>query len=301
MVDLKAAIRTAIKEERREFLATGVRTLRFAYAEGVDTLYKFKSLAGESRDHVRDMIQNSRLYFSTQDELNDPDDCRPVFKLGGDPADPAFAAELRKDEEEMIREMNLTPEAEAHLRAMQGTRVEDMAAAITRNVRAEILRTLRIFCFSATKDNSQLWAYYANSHKGVCLHFHVASGELTGLSRGVDYEPSVPPVLVPLRYNPGNPDFEAARRMSLVKPQGWRHEAEYRIMANPEVDWGHPMNGRYVSFPPEHLTGITLGLKISPQDRADVLTWAAARKPPLPVWEAYENPSTFIREYRQVA
>jgi len=129
MLDLKAAIQTAIKEERREFLAAGVRTLRFAYAEGVDTLYKFKSLAGESRDHARDMIQNSRLYFSTQDELNDPDDCRPVFKIGGDPSHPAFAAELRRDEDEMIRDLKLTPEAVTDLRATQGTRVEDTAAS----------------------------------------------------------------------------------------------------------------------------------------------------------------------------
>lgn len=111
-------------------------------------------------------------------------------------------AELKKDEDEMIREEHLTPEDVAALRAKHGTPVEGMAAAITKNVREEMLRTLRIFCLSAIKDNPQLWAYYADSHRGVCLHFKAEPGSLFGLARAVDYEATLPPVLVPLRYNP---------------------------------------------------------------------------------------------------
>jgi hypothetical protein len=171
MPNLKDAIRTAIKDERREFLKAATRELRFAYAEGVETLYKFKSLAGDSRDHVRDIIQNSRLYFLTQDQFNDPLDCAPIFKLAGDPNDPAFLAELRKDEEDMIREDGLTPERVAELRTTEGTPAEEIAAAVTHNVRESLRRTLHIFCFSASREPTLLWSHYAGSHAGVCLHF----------------------------------------------------------------------------------------------------------------------------------
>jgi hypothetical protein len=77
ILNLRDAIRAAIKDERREFLKAATRELRFAYAEGVETLYNFKSLAGDGRDHVKDIIQNSRLYFSTQDQFNDPSTARP--------------------------------------------------------------------------------------------------------------------------------------------------------------------------------------------------------------------------------
>ena len=299
MPNLTDSIRIAIKDERREFLKAAMRQLRFAYAEGVDTLYKFKSLAGDSRDHVKDIIQNSRLYFSTQDQFNDPLDCAPIFKLAGDPNDPTFAEELRQDEEDMIREERLTPERVAELRATEGTPPAEMAAAITRNVRENLRRTLHIFCFSATREPTLLWSHYAGSHAGACLHFKVIHGEITGLARGIDYMADRPPIMVPLRYNPG--EQEAARRMSLIKAESWRYESEYRILANPEVDWGYPFDGRYVSFPPELLTGITLGMRISRTDREAILQWARDRNPPLTVWEAYEDPHNFTLKYRQLA
>ena len=299
MLNLRDAIRTAIKDERREFLKAATRGLRFAYAESVETLYKFKSLAGESRDHIKDIIFNSRLYFSTQDQFNDPLDCAPIFKLAGDPNDPAFLAELRRDEADMIREERMTPERVAKLRASEGVPPEEMAAAITRNVREELRRTLHIFCFSATREPTQLWSHYAGSHAGVCLHFKVVPGEITGLARGIDYVSDRPPVMVPLRYNLS--EQEVARRMSLIKAESWRYESEYRILANPEVDWGHRFDGHYVSFPPELLTAVTLGMRVSPTDREAVRKWARDRNPSLAGWEAYEDPHTFALAFRKVA
>jgi hypothetical protein len=296
MTNLREAIRSAIRDERREFVDAAARELRFAYVEGVKTLYKFKSLAGDSRDHVMDIIQNSRIYFSTQEQFNDPLDCAPIFKLAGDPDDPAFMAELRKDEEAMILEDRLTPERVAAMRATEGTPPTEMAAAITRNVCENLRRTLHIFCLSATREPTLLWSHYAGSHAGVCLHFKVVHGEITGLARGIDYVADRPPVMVPLRYN--RSEQEAARRMSLVKAESWRYESEYRILANPEVDWGHPFDGRYVSFPCELLTAVTLGMRISPADREAVRQWARDRDPPFTVWDAYEDPQEFTLRFR---
>jgi hypothetical protein len=88
--------------------------------------------------------------------------------------------------------------------------------------------------------------------------------------------------------------------MSLIKSESWRYEREYRILANPEVDWGYPFDGRYVSFPPELLTGITLGMSVSSDNRNAVLQWSLQRNPPLTVWEAFEDSRTFTPAFRRL-
>jgi hypothetical protein len=301
MPNLRYAIRDILREcaQRAEHLQIA-KGLRFAWAEGIRTLYKFKPLDNGGIDHVRDMIENSRLYLSTQAQLNDPEDCAPIFQLAGDPHnDPAFMAELKKDEDQMIRELHITPEAEAELRKHHGTHVDEMAATITRNVRDELRRTLHIFCLTSELDNRLMWTHYAAGHTGVALHFDVIPGTLTGLARGIDYVAKLPPVLVPLRFNANDGD-DAARIMSLIKTSDYSYESEYRILGNPDVDWGYPMDGQFVSFPSRLLTGITLGLRISAANRDLILQWCRERTPPIPVWEAYEDPATFEKLYRQI-
>ena len=78
------------EERRRAGWLEDAKRFRFAWAEGHDTLYKFKGLTGESRDQVLDIIEKSRIYFSAPDQFNDPLDCSPVIKLAKDPRDPDF-------------------------------------------------------------------------------------------------------------------------------------------------------------------------------------------------------------------
>ena len=66
---------------RRKRLHEEARALRFAWALGVDTLYKFRSLAGPNREHTFDVIENSRILFPGRSQFNDPFDCAPPFTL----------------------------------------------------------------------------------------------------------------------------------------------------------------------------------------------------------------------------
>jgi hypothetical protein len=105
---LSAAAQDAEQRRRKAELLRQAKSLRFAWAEDKSTLYKFKSLSGGGCRQVQDIIENSRLYFSTPDQFNDPLDCSPIFKLAGDLKDPVFLAELKKDEDEMIAQLKLT-------------------------------------------------------------------------------------------------------------------------------------------------------------------------------------------------
>src|SRR6266702_2304198 len=171
MPDVKGAIHSVIEsaaeaeyKRRQAEIFAHAKTLRFAWAEDRSTLYKFKSMSNGGCHQVQDIIENSRLYFSTPEQFNDPLDCSPIFKFGGDVNDPAFLQELKADEDKMIAEKALSAQEEADLRVRLGTQAADMPDAIMRNVRAEIRRDLRIFCLSATSEHPLLWSHYGNSH-----------------------------------------------------------------------------------------------------------------------------------------
>lgn len=127
-----------------------------------------------------------------------------------------------------------------------------------------------------------------DSHKGVCLTSKSSAVDSRGWRVAFDYMPAIPPVPVPLRFNADGGD-DAARLMSLVKTTRWSYESEYRILGNPAMDWGYDMDGRYVSFPPELLTAITLGRRIRAEDRDLVLNFARNRNPPLAVCQHVER------------
>jgi hypothetical protein len=57
--------------------------------------------------------------------------------------------------------------------------------------------------------------------------------------------------------------------------------------------FGFALDSRYCSFPPSLLLGITLGMKISRGNQANIQKWAATHSPAVPVYEAAEDESTF--------
>ena len=286
--DLLAAAR---KDAERQELQDEARALRFAWALGVDTLYKYKSLEGASRDYTLDIIRNSRLYFSRPDQFNDPFDCAPSFALAKSKDDPDFVKELEDDERRMAFESGWTSEQLDELRGKEGVPVERMAAAVRDNTVRQLQDDTRIFCLSAEQCHPLLWSHYADSHKGICLHFSCGYGSLIGLARQVVCQERREPILIPLQYQD---EDQLADKMVLVKASFWRYENEYRIIGHKGAEWGHSFDDRgRVSFPPELLSGITLGMRISANDRADIMGLASSRKPAIPVWQATEDEGRF--------
>ena len=121
---VRASLDQARKDvARRKQLHEEARALRFAWALGVDTLYKFRSLAGPNREaHTFDVIENSRIYFSRPEQFNDPFDCAPPFALAKSASDPEFVKELEEDERRMSAEAGLTQAQLAELRQKKASR-----------------------------------------------------------------------------------------------------------------------------------------------------------------------------------
>jgi hypothetical protein len=106
------------------------------------------------------------------------------------------------------------------------------------------------------------------------------------MARRVVYSEVRQPILVPIHYNN---DDDVADRMVFAKAQDWQHEEEYRIVGHENMvgDEFPLVEGRYVEFPANTLTGITFGSKIVDTNRLKLLTIIARRGWPLSIYQAY--------------
>jgi hypothetical protein len=102
-----SALEVAASLERHKHLERA-RGMRLAWAEGIPTLHKYKGIAADAGEQVRNIIENSRIYLSQPDQLNDPLDCAPVFALARSLDDPAFVQQLRDEEDRMNTERGTT-------------------------------------------------------------------------------------------------------------------------------------------------------------------------------------------------
>jgi hypothetical protein len=267
------------------------KRLRFAWAEGHDTLYKYKSLSGKSKaKQVFDIIENSRIYFSVPNQFNDPLDCSPVFKLARDPPDEALIAEMEADEAEM--RAAASPAERAKMKRAKRVGVSDLASGVTLHTRKVLRAATKMFCLSARHDHPLLWAHYADSHRGVCLHFRCRRGSIFGAARAVEYQEERRPIFIPLRYNTEDQITDA---MSRAKAKFWREEEEYRIIEFERLE------GRFGRFEPELLCGITLGMEISSANRKSMLAAAARRIPAIAVYQTNEDPDRFWVSIQRIA
>ena len=294
-MDLRSSISRVLKADQEYHRESVAR--RYAWTFGVKMLYKYKSLSGEGRDQVLDMIQNSRFYCSAPNELNDHADCQPVFALAKSLEDPAFLKELIEDQRLLATERGISEKELQRILGQEGMPAAELAANVQAEVRAGLEKSTRLFCLSADGASRRLWPHYANGHRGVALHFRVTSANIFGAARKIEYSPVRQPVLIPLEYT-GDYD-EVVKRLALCKADDWAAENEYRILL---YDGDPPMGGpggRFVPFDAPELTGITLGLQISQADRAMVQGWVENRTPRLGVFQAVEA-ADFGIELRQI-
>jgi Protein of unknown function (DUF2971) len=292
MPNLRTSIGNAIAEmqqeadfERRraERLAEATQ-FRFAWAAGHETLYKFMRLSGDGFGYVVDVLENSRVYFSSPDQLNDPADCRPVFKLGGDLTDPAFLQELHDGEARIVKEKGLTPEQVTELQAKHGVSPEVLADSVTAQTCAELERIVRVYCLTTEARSPYMWSNYADKQNGVCLHFRSEGRFMAGSARQVNYTGDRKPILIPLEYNASQD--EIMDRMVFDKAACWASEGEYRIIGHDSDETDYPMADRYCNFDPAELTGITFGKNIGKEHREKLMSIIARRPTQMQCFDA---------------
>ena len=244
-------------------------------------LYKYRSLRQPlDRKAVKRALLNQELYFPVHTEFNDLLDCNLPVSPTTDPV--ACAAGLRELNPRMSdAEIDALVQHE-----LSPARAQEIAAN-TRDGMYQALARVGILSLSAKPDDLLMWSYYADGHRGVCLQFAVRDGQLFGCDlTEVHYELQCPLLTV---YDDLTMDW--TRRYLSTKAKVWEHEEEWRII------WRKPGMNR---FPPEDLSGVIVGAQISPQHRAQVVSWIADNASSPTLYEARTKSASFGVDIVQV-
>lgn len=192
-----------------------------------------------------DLLANGRLWFSAQEELNDPCDCKYLL------SDDYLLKMLRKSTDKLIKHLHERfPQSkdlnsDKFLEFMLPTlKSDDWLNGLYNMLFNEGLGWC-VCSFTSDPNNELMWAHYANCNKGVCLEFDLAQ------------TPELHEKIFPVEYNDTLQIVNSIDELDLAllrKRTAWKYEKEWRILSN--------IKG-YRSFNKASLTGIYFGTNVS--------------------------------------
>jgi hypothetical protein len=197
-------------------------------------LFKYRSNEG---DHSFDILKYDRLYFSTQNQFNDPFDASIPFDYS-EVSKEYLRGMAKRNAKGSDRKSKRIHQKELYRKFLE--QKSNFGSLAYQSQVDFVNQTIGIFCLSSEPDNLLLWAYYSNSHKGFCIGFdfdklkrsidlfnpklfHSDQGNLQ--FEPVTYSPTYP------RVNPETLD-ELKKYIQPLKTKShhWAHEKEYRII-----------------------------------------------------------------------
>jgi Protein of unknown function (DUF2971) len=265
------------------------KRLRFAWYFGSDTLYKFRSFSGRSRRRVLDTIENSRIYLPHPSAFNDPFDVSPVVVHGGDLNDPEYVRSLEAKQRRMEKAQGVTGARLDRLRKRTGVTIHDLPRAAEAHLRTALRDDVRVLCLSANQLHPLQWSHYADSHRGVCLHFRCRPGTPFGLARQVRYRKNRAALSTLLEHS----SDVVMDRLVFNKAKFWSCESEYRIIATESVRAEPALKNGYMGFDPSLLVGITFGLNMPEKQRCVLMAHARRHNSNIAFWEVIEDRCDF--------
>lgn len=126
---------------------------------GAPFAFRYRS----NNDYTLDEIEKNYVYFANRDQLNDPFDSSPSY------------IELTESQEELeLLQLELLKDTTDPLVKdyLMGTNGIKEIKNVAREKIDQYINSFGIACFSMYQANYNLWANYANNHKGICLQFN---------------------------------------------------------------------------------------------------------------------------------
>lgn len=218
-------------------------------------LYKYKSISSiDDLLRLYDTLKNCRIYLPVYDQLNDP--------LEGS----ALGHVL--NEEHFPHSNPETDDFEVEDEVVFEAHVNDLLTDQEDSYIRERKKHYRILSLSSEPRSHQLWAHYAENHKGICLCFKTSNS----LSSACE-----------LKYIPVKENLEVfdeiitntkesveldVIRNWLYKQEGWAYEKEWRM-----IFYSEPEEKAYLNFSPDELVAVILGEKVSKDLEDIVRSW----------------------------
>lgn len=242
------------------------------------------------------VLENQTLRWTTPATLNDPYDIQFDLRIDFD-RDKVLKNALDKQWKVFSGELTAYPGnplsvimdlLRPYLREMpKELFIEKMEAGIkksfaeldkkiqqTRQITREELSTCKILCLTDSPTNQLMWAYYADSNKGVVLQFQDEPGESSPyqLAKKVSYMPDIPMLFEEDELSDflaGLTIFDPSKRTEALiytKSEAWKHESEWRISAGHGRSKFAPHEDK--AFGSRELTGAIFGCRMPPEQKS---------------------------------
>lgn len=182
-------------------------------------VYKYHRI----NQHLLDLIRTGQLWFSHQNELNDPFDCK--YALSESYLMSLFknsTGTLLKDLQDRLPQFKDLCHDE-FFKIMLPTLKSDGWMNGFYNMLFGDMLGWSVCCFTTDPLNELMWAHYADNNKGVCLEFDLTKS------------PDLHEKLNPVDYNDTFPEINSMDELPkalLTKRTAWTMEYEWRILSN---------------------------------------------------------------------
>lgn len=213
---------------------------------GPSSLYKYCGI----HEHSLSSLQQNRIYLASPSQLNDPFDCQ----LSISPID------SNEDYEILFRRVAQSRGMPPDLLIQHETDREELNVFLETEMKT-YLWDARVYCMSENRLNMSLWAYYAESQKGMCIEFERHPGNIFGSSscKLVDYVPQAQLFVSGSELMSEDPSKteKAVKRALYTKLDNWKSEEEWRIVRlRSDQDESLP---KYLELPSGTIKSITFG------------------------------------------
>jgi hypothetical protein len=219
-------------------------------------LFKYRSIAGKNRDHVRCIVEQRRIYYAAPKQFNDPFDCQFWVNMEGAPL------------------------------SVHGlSRQEEIRSHASSFMWEETNKDIAVLSLTEVNDSLLMWSHYADSHAGICLEIALKTRDPLKQVEYSDVRPHF--YFADVREKDRN---HARYRKSILSTLGtkashWSYEKEWRC-----IDFGGP-GERPMSE--AALVGIIFGCRTSEQDKAAVCSWVTSSGRPIQYSQAVQRPGEF--------
>jgi hypothetical protein len=233
--------------------------------------YKYSSPA--KLGWLKDILHQHEIYLPNLTQLNDDNDGLPRLATQSEEEMANFLWDRYKR-----AHPNMSPQELEHeeLVLRYNVRLHGPAALHPDLVQLldEKLKNFRVYSMAKRYDMANLWALYADGHRGFCLEFENV-GQLFGQAKDVNYLDLKDMEILVTDPSLLNGDFV------FCKTREWRCEDEVRLIKS--------LNDvrTKVPFNPVWLTRIILGKAMSDENKNTIRLWAKERKPELAVATTY--------------
>jgi hypothetical protein len=227
--------------------------------------YKYKAV-DKHFDAMENLVLRHTLYFPRAKQLNDPREAKPVL---AQLSEKEVATVLKKWFIKSRPPMRVDEQI-YHVQTINQLAKKDHVT-LFRQMTEELYKHFdqyRIFSLSKRWDNLNLWATYADCHRGYCLEF--ARIDLFEFAREVSYDV--------YDHVPLTDEEQWRLAWFYSKSPEWRCEEEVRIVLPNFFPGGQE---RVVSS--DCLTRIILGKDISTENANRIIHWASNRTPTIDV------------------